>query len=69
MPPLLGIGFLVLAAVFFVVYIVFLIGQHRLQEELARHFRREGADPWHGGDASILTSPLDNYGEREKPLE
>jgi hypothetical protein len=42
MSPAIGIGFLSLTGSFIIAYIVFLIEQHKLQDELARHCREVG---------------------------
>jgi len=47
MTPAIGIGFLSLTAILFVAYIFFLIDQHKLQDELARHCREEGDEHGH----------------------
>ena len=41
MTPAIGIGFLSLTAVLFVAYVLFLVEQHKLQDELARHCKEE----------------------------
>lgn len=41
MTPAIGIGFLSLTGILFVAYVLFLIEQHKLQDELARHGRED----------------------------
>lgn len=41
MTPAIGIGFLSLTGILFVAYVLFLIEQHKLQDELARHCKEE----------------------------
>ena len=43
MTPAIGIGFLSLAGLLFIAYVFFLIEQHKIQDELARHYK-EGED-------------------------
>ena len=50
MTPALGIGFLSLAGILFVAYVLFLMEQHKLQDELARHLKEEEDDRWHEKD-------------------
>jgi len=60
MPPAVGIGFLSLTALLFIAYVVFLIGQNRLQDEVARRCReKEGARVQRGG-AAVLNTGLKN---------
>ncbi|HMK38356.1 MAG TPA: hypothetical protein VK569_03385 [Bacteroidota bacterium] len=47
MTPAIGIGFISLTGLLFVAYIFFLIDQHKLQDELARHCKEEGDDHRH----------------------
>jgi hypothetical protein len=42
MTPAIGIGFLSLTGILFVAYVLFLVEQHKLQDELARHAREDG---------------------------
>ena len=41
MTPAIGIGFLSLTCILFIAYVLFLIEQHKLQDELARHLKEE----------------------------
>jgi hypothetical protein len=50
MTPTIGIGFLSLSCILFVAYILFLIEQHKLQDELARHCKEEEDERWHPKD-------------------
>lgn len=42
----IAIGFLALVGILFVAYILFLVEQHKLQDELARHYHEEEEDRW-----------------------
>jgi hypothetical protein len=46
MTPAIGIGFLSLTCILFVAYVLFLIEQHKLQDELARHLKEEDDERW-----------------------
>jgi hypothetical protein len=41
MTPAIGIGFLSLTGILIVAYVWFIVGQNRLQDELARHCKEE----------------------------
>jgi hypothetical protein len=41
MTPAIGIGFISLTGILFVAYVLFLVEQHKLQDELARHCKEE----------------------------
>jgi|GEM_PF-2905424 len=45
MTQAIGIGFLALTGILFIAYILFLVEQHKLQDELARHAREDGHGP------------------------
>ncbi|HTY60178.1 MAG TPA: hypothetical protein VMF59_15255 [Bacteroidota bacterium] len=47
MTPAIGIGFLSLTGILFVAYVLFLVEQHKLQEELARHCKEEEDERGH----------------------
>jgi hypothetical protein len=47
MTPAIGIGFLLLTGILFVAYILFLVEQNKLQDELARHCKEEEDERWH----------------------
>jgi hypothetical protein len=46
MTPAIGIGFLSLTCILFIAYVLFLIEQHKLQDELARHLKEEEDERW-----------------------
>jgi hypothetical protein len=46
MTPAIGIGFLSLTGILFIAYVLFLVEQHKIQDELARHLREEGDGHW-----------------------
>ncbi|HTR99935.1 MAG TPA: hypothetical protein VML00_09305 [Bacteroidota bacterium] len=46
MTATIAIGFLALIGILFVAYILFLVEQHKLQDELARHYHEEEEDRW-----------------------
>lgn len=46
MTPTIGIGFLSLTGILFIAYVLFLIEQHKLQDELARHLKEEEDEHW-----------------------
>jgi hypothetical protein len=50
MTPAIGIGFLSLTGILFIAYILFLIEQHKLQDELARHCKEKEDERWHPKD-------------------
>jgi hypothetical protein len=41
MTPAIGIGFLSLTGILLIAYVLFLVEQHKLQDELARHARED----------------------------
>jgi hypothetical protein len=41
MTPAIGIGFISLTGILFIAYVLFLVEQHKLQDELARHCKEE----------------------------
>jgi len=45
MTATVAIGFLALVGILFA-YILFLVEQHKLQDELARHYHQEEQDRW-----------------------
>jgi hypothetical protein len=55
MTPAIGIGFLSLTGILFIAYVLFLVEQHKIQDELARHLKEEGDEHWSPKDG---LSPL-----------
>lgn len=53
MPPAIGIGFLALSAILVVAYILFLAGQQRLQNNIARDLKRDADQRWHRGSTPV----------------
>jgi len=53
MTPPIGIGILSLTGILFIAYILFLVEQHKLQDELARHCREEEDERWHSKNGEI----------------
>lgn len=50
MTPAISIGFLSLGGILFVAYVLFLIEQHKIQDELARHLREGEDEHWNPKD-------------------
>lgn len=68
MTPTIGIGFLSLIGIFLIAYVLFLVSQNRLQDELARHCREKEGKRRHASDTSLLTAVLKDYAnERKSP--
>ena len=54
MTPAIGIGFLSLTCILFIAYVLFLIEQHKIQDELARHLKEEEDERWDPKDGLNL---------------
>jgi len=67
MSPSFGISFILLISVVFIAYIMFLIQQNRLQDEIARHRRQEESERWQKGESSVLKSALKDYQDQPNP--
>jgi len=53
MTATIAIGFLALIGILFVAYILFLVEQHKLQDELARHYHQEEEDRWRSKETPL----------------
>ncbi len=64
MALMFGVGFLALTGIIFVAYIVFLVQQQKLQDELARRFTAGEEGAGRRGGTAILKSALKDYADQ-----